>query len=356
MIQDRQTILITGLASSIGESLLQQLPEFDVAGTTIRPSEGASSIRIHCVDLERETSCLRLVELLRQTGASAVVHLESVTDPAVCHQQRERSWRINVAGTARVLEAVAQVNRTGGAIRQFVTVSSSEVYGPRTNRPATEEARLMAHGYAWAVQSREADEVVQYWAPALGDCSTWILRTASLAGADSHDYLLSILEGSDKDSGAETSRRRLPVILPFGRKHLDVRFQFVHVDDLARLIARILRQNQHNSGLNILNVAGRGGTLTLEQCLELAVQKVRHLPGMWACRAALRNRYRRGASRLPVEASPYVFESTLMDTTRLRAFLGNDYDQVIRYTVEEALKDSLPHTTAEEAGQAQAGA
>jgi nucleoside-diphosphate-sugar epimerase len=356
MIERRQTILITGLASSIGESLLQQLPEFDVAGTTLRPPEGDGSIRMHCVDLEREASCLRLVEVLRQTGASTVVHLESVTDPAVCLKERERSWQINVAGTARVLEAVAQVNRSGGAIRQFVTTSKAAVYGPRKNHPATEEARLMADSYAYAVQSREADEVVQYWAPALGDCSTWILRAATGAGSNSHDFPLSILQGAGKAPDTETSGRRLPVILPFGREHLDVRFQFVHVDDLARLIARILRQNQHKSGVNILNVAGRGSALTLEECLEVAGQKVRHLPGKWACRAALRNRYRRGASSLPVEASPYLFESTLMDTTRLRAFLGSDYDQVIRYTIEDALKDSFRHTAAEEADQALAGA
>ena len=33
-------------------------------------------------------------------------------------------WQINVAGTARVMEAISVVNRTGGNIRQFIFPSS----------------------------------------------------------------------------------------------------------------------------------------------------------------------------------------------------------------------------------------
>ena len=48
-----------------------------------------------------------------------------------------------------------------------------------------------------------------------------------------------------------------------------------------------------------------------------------------------------GLSGIPPEALPYMVGSYTMDTTRLKQFLGKDYESVIKFTVTAALEDSL---------------
>ena len=56
-----------------------------------------------------------MYELLRDTHAYAVIHLAFVIDPVRTGVlDVDRMWQINVAGTARVMEAVTEVNRTVG--------------------------------------------------------------------------------------------------------------------------------------------------------------------------------------------------------------------------------------------------
>jgi nucleoside-diphosphate-sugar epimerase len=136
---------------------------------------------------------------------------------------------------------------------------------------------------------------------------------------------------------------RLPFIVPSGRQYLENRFQFVHVDDVARLMAHLLRRPQIDAepSLTVLNVAGRGESLPLERCLALAGTKAFRLPGHPACRATLSLLWKLGVCAVPPDALPYIAGSYTMSTHRLRQFLGDAYPEVIRYTIEEALVDSF---------------
>ena len=78
-------------------------------------------------------------------------------------------------------------------------------------------------------------------------------------------------------------------MLPRGQRYLENRIQFVHVDDMARLIARILEKTEPEAQrLTLLNVAGRGEPLTFERCIEVAQAKLVRLPGKMAFRLALK--------------------------------------------------------------------
>ena len=59
-------------------------------------------------------------------------------------------WQTNVAGTARVMEAISVVNRTGGHVRQFIFPSSVSAYGPETPGPVKEDFPLRAHTLPYA--------------------------------------------------------------------------------------------------------------------------------------------------------------------------------------------------------------
>ncbi len=135
--------------------------------------------------------------------------------------------------------------------------------------------------------------------------------------------------------------KRLPCMLPRGQQYLDHKIQFVHVDDMARLIAHILHRDPEAQRLTILNVAGRGEPLTFGRCIEMAHAKLVRVPGKWAMKLALEYLWKRQISAIPPEALPYITGEYIMNTDRLRSFLGGEYENVMRYTIADAFADSF---------------
>ena len=364
-----RTVLVTGISGNLGSRLLPLLSDFRVVGVDLRPPEvpfiapdaarsrsgqvtpvpdgapGSTPLVFEEMDLGREASCRRLIELLRQTGAQSVIHLAFVLDPQRTGVlNAERMWQINVAGTARVMEAISVVNRTGGHVRRFIFPGSVAAYGPDTAGPVKEDAPLRAHTLAYAIHKRESDEVVRYRAASLGDCRTYILRPHILTGASVQNYIVGALRGTPLGASKRAARmraesRRLPLMLPRGDKYLEKRFQFLHVDDMARLLTLLLYRPATDAPITILNVTGRGEPLSLRRCAEIAQATIKHVPTRAAMRSMLRLFWRFGISSIPPDALPYLIGSYTMDTTRLQQFLGADYPRVIQYTIEDALRD-----------------
>ncbi len=342
-----RTVLVTGISGNLGTRLLPLLSDFRVVGVDMRPPESSSLFRFEEMDLGREACCRHLIDLLRQTGAQSVLHLAFVLDP-----QRtgvldlERMWQINVAGTARLMEAVSVVNRTGGAVKQFIFPSSVAAYGPETAGPVREDAPLRAHTLPYAIHKRESDEVVRYRAESLGDCRIYLLRPHIFTGATMQNYMVGALRGTPLGKSKRAARmraegRRLPLMLPRGDKYLEKRWQFLHVDDMARLLVIVLNRPDTDPSMTIMNVAGRGESLTIQRCAELAQATIKRVPTRAAFHAVLRFLWRFGISSIPPEALPYMLGSCTMDTARLQQFLGAEYPHVIQYTIEDALRDSF---------------
>ncbi|MGC2111453.1 MAG: NAD-dependent epimerase/dehydratase family protein [Candidatus Korobacteraceae bacterium] len=343
----QRTVLVTGISGNLGTRLLPLLSDVRVVGVDLRPPEHSSMARFEEMDLGYEASCRQLIDLLRETGAQSIIHLAFVLDP-----QRtgildvERMWQINVAGTARLMEAISVVNRTGGNIQQFIFPSSVAAYGPETPGPVKEDAPLRAHTLAYAIHKRESDEVVRYRAESLGDCRCYILRPHIFTGATMENYMMGALRGTPLGKSKRAARmraegRRLPMMLPRGSKYLEKRLQFLHVDDMARLLAMLLKRPETDPPITILNVAGRGEAITVQRCAEIAQATIKNVPTRAAFRAVLRFLWRFGISTIPPDALPYLIGSYTMDTTRLQQFLGPEYPRVIQYSVEDALKDSF---------------
>jgi len=263
----------------------------------------------------------------------------------------DRMWQINVAGTARVMEAITEANRDEPIVRKFIFPSSVSVYGSDLTSDVTEDAPFAAHTLPYAVHKMEADKVVQQRAPALRGCSAYMLRPHIYAGASVENYLLGAFRGSPngKSKRAANMRakgQRLPCMLPYGKRYLENRMQFVHVDDMARLLAYIVHKNEPESKrLTVLNVAGRGEALTIGRCVELAKAPLKRVPGKSAFGLVLKFLWKRGISAIPPDALPYIIGQYTMNSERLKQFLGDDYEQVIRYTNEDAYSDSFSNMT-----------
>ena len=340
-------VLITGVSGNLGRRLVEELRGFEVVGVDMKEPEGLPLHAFRSIDLGSEQSCPQLVELLRDTRATAVVHLAFVIDPVRTGVlDVDRMWQINVAGTARVMEAITEINRLGGAINKFIFPSSVSAYGPDLPHPVAENFPLGAHTLPYAIHKRESDVVVQARAPRMGACSTYILRPHIFVGASMQNYLVGALRGTPTGRGERARKwreqgKRLPLMVPFGKHSLETKFQFLHVDDIARLVAWLLRRTETERKTTILNVAGRGEPVTMAQAVEIAQQKVVRMPGRWACSAVLSLLWNMGISGIPPEALPYMLGTYLMDCSALAKLLGKDYEKVIQYTVEEALRDNF---------------
>jgi nucleoside-diphosphate-sugar epimerase len=344
----KPTIVVTGVSGNLGQRLVQQLSDYTIVGIDVTPPTHSQVDRFVPLDLGIEESTRELLLLLRELQPASVVHLAYVIDP-----QRtgvldvDRMWRINVAGTARVMEAIAEANRTTGTtIKQFIFPSSVSAYGHNLPAPVSEDAPLGAHTLPYAIHKRESDLVVQQRAPGLRGCGVFILRPHIFAGASVENYLIGAFRGTPNGKGRRAARmresaKRLPCMLPYGQKYVDNKIQFIHVDDMARLIAWILRREPEAQRLTILNVAGRGDPLTFGQCMELAHAKLLRVPGQWTMRRILQFLWNWNISAIPPDAVPYMTGQYIMNTDRLKKFLGADYERVIEKTNLEAFADSF---------------
>jgi nucleoside-diphosphate-sugar epimerase len=348
---EKPVVVVTGIAGNLGSRLLPLLGEYSVIGVDLSPPQTDLPLQFERMDLGEESTTRALYEMLRDTKPASVIHLAFVIDPVRTGVlEVERMWQINVAGTARVMEAITEANRTVDVgIRQFIFPSSVSVYGPSLPTPATEDSPMAAHTLPYAIHKKQCDEVVQQRSPALRGCSVYILRPHIFAGASVENYLLGAFRGTPngKSARAEKMRsmdKRLPCMLPRGPQYLDNKIQFVHVDDMARLIAYILRRDPEAQRLTILNVAGRGEPLTFGRCIEIAQAKLVRVPGKLAMRLVLEFLWKRQVSAIPPEALPYMTGEYIMNVDRLRMFLGGQYENVLRYTIAEAFADSFKAT------------
>jgi nucleoside-diphosphate-sugar epimerase len=349
----KPVVVVTGVSGNLGSRLLPLLGSYSVIGVDVSPPPPGSELQFEGMDLGEESSTRVLYELLRDTHAAAVVHLAFVIDPVRTGVvDVKRMWQINVAGTARVMEAVSEANRTtDNGVRQFIFPGSVSAYGPNLPAPATEESLLAAHTLPYAIHKKQSDEVVQTRSHSLRGCSVYILRPHIFAGATVENYLMGAFRGTPNGKSGRAERMRaagtrLPCMLPRGERYLENKIQFVHVDDMARLVRHILQREPETQRLTVLNVAGRGEPLTFGRCVEIAQAKLLRVPGKWAMRQVLKLLWKTKISAIPPEAVPYMTGEYIMNTDRLRRFLGPEYEHVIRYTIADAFADSFRRDSA----------
>jgi len=346
MNADLPTVVVTGVSGNLGLRLLPQLERFHVIGVDLNPPNTSLPLHFVKMDLGQERSCLDLTTLLKESRAATVIHLAFVLDPVrIGILDVDRMWHINVAGTARVMEAVTEANRDEVTVQKFITLSSVAAYGPELPEAVSEDYPLNGHTLPYAIHKMEADKIVQQRAPSLRGCSAYMLRPHIFAGASVENYMLDAFRGTPNGKGqrAEHLRaqhKRLPCVLPMGDAYLQNRIQFAHVDDVARLITHIAQKTEpETQRLTVLNVTGRGEPLTFARCIEMAQAKLKRVPGKWALRLLLQILWNSGTSAIPPDALPYMTSEYIMNTTRLQKFLGSNYNDVIHYTIADAFAD-----------------
>ncbi len=137
-------ILVTGASGNVGTALRRRLAreDVDVVGIARRPPQSSGRTTWHTVDLGREGAADRLRPLL--DGVDAVVHCAWRIQPS--HDEASMR-RVNLGGTAALLDAMSGTPDAGAAPAHLVHLSSVGTYAAG---PTGRGGRKIAVGESWA--------------------------------------------------------------------------------------------------------------------------------------------------------------------------------------------------------------
>lgn len=336
-------ILVTGLAGNMGRRLAPHLKDHPLVGVDLfGPRIDHPQVQFCQLDLSQADSVEVLENLMRETQVTQVLHLAFVLDPMRTGALTvKRQWEINVRGTAHLLEAVERVNRPQRQVESFLYLSSVTSYGPELPGPVREDHPQQPHTYTYALHKKESEDVCRHYFPRLNGCGMMIVRGHIFLGPGVENFIVRALQGRANQHtrlGCWVERRgwRLPLLLP-GRAEHEGRYQFMHIDDAARLLAWLCRHPRPNE-LTILNAQGRGEPVTGEGVARTAGVPLVRVPSYRVVGWLYRLFWWLGLSPVPPDSFPYFAGSYVMNTEKLERLLGEDYERIVQYTTKQALE------------------
>ncbi|MBM3939350.1 MAG: NAD-dependent epimerase/dehydratase family protein [SAR202 cluster bacterium] len=251
-----RVVAVTGAAGYVGRrlvaALLEQARIERVVALDVRPIE----MRHDRLRAARHDITEPMEQIFASEGVEGVVHLAFV----LRHMpKRSASHRVNVDGTANLLSAC---EATG--VSRIVIMSSSTVYGAHRDNPPvlTEEALArpspLFH-YAW--DKAEAERMAMRYANAHPEAAVSLLRMCVVMGPSADNFITAALAK--------------PVLI--GVRKYDPGLQFVHEDDVARLLVRFAMERHPG----VYNVAGPG-TVHWSEFARIAKRPMLWLPASLA--------------------------------------------------------------------------
>ena len=304
-----RVVAVTGASGYVGSRLLLELEEENltklVAFDTRPPRQPIHNIAVYRQDVGRPIDAP-----LRQHRVDALVHL-AFDGRRGLNRREIREIRVNnLQSLHAVLDSCVRAE-----VKHFVYLSSHAVYGARSDNPVpiSEEATLRSspdfpHGYDKFL----ADQILDAFAERHPETKVTILRTCMVLGPT-----------GENDVARSFFRSRL-----LGVGGYNPPLQFLHEDDLARILTLVLREQVPG----VFNVAGDGVTFYGE-IARVAGRKLTVLPAFLAyplVRFTWGSRLQRGLTPAELDQARYP---VVLSTGKLKQTLGYRF----WYTSLEAL-------------------
>lgn len=297
------TIVITGIAGTIGRLLARQLHlDHEVMGLDRRDLEGKpKDIKVFSYDIRRK----RCEKVFRNNRVDVIYHLNIMHD---FNRPQAELHSFNVVGTQRVLEYAAKYN-----VKKVVFLSTANVYGARPDNPQylTEDSLLLAGETFSAMRSLiTADMLVTSFFWKNPEIETVILRPAHILGTVRNAPTLYL------------SLSRVPTLLGF-----DPMIQLIHESEVVRALVLVLKAGARG----IFNVAGPPAA-PLSSILHY-LQKPRIPVPHALLKKVARQALQFGMANVPPAEVDFIRYPCLVDDARARSELGFEP----RYNLTETL-------------------
>jgi len=292
-------VLVTGATGFVGRAVVRQLTKAGHSVVGFARTSTPCSCELRTGDILDLVALKQVVE-----GADAVCHLAALTLVRESFEEPVRYFRVNVAGTLNLLDAMnAEAQRCGRPLR-LVFASTGAVYGAPERQPIT-EAQEPAPGNPYGASKLAAETVIGYQA-ALGAISAVTLRTFNVAGAvDGH---------GDPDTSRIIPKTLLVAAGQADRLNVNgdgsaIR-EYTHVCDLARAYAAAL-DVADPAGHRVYNV-GSGVGVSIRDVIEVTERITgRPVPVRWGPPAREPRELRADSSRINTELGWHPTRSSL---------------------------------------------
>lgn len=306
-----RVVAVTGAAGYIGAALVRQLlatPGVErVLAFDVRPL-AVRDVRITFV---RQDIARPMDALFGEHHVEAAVHLAFAMRQL---RARAESRRVNVAGSANFLHACA-----AAGVRRVVFMSSATVYGARRDNPprmAEDAPPRPPIAFHYPCDKAEVERMFARHAEEHPDALVAVPRACVVMGPHANNFITAALGK--------------PLLI--GVRAHDPGMQFVHEDDLVKILVRLVLEPH----AGVFNVAGPG-TVRWSQVARLAGRAVIWLPAPAAYAVTDLAWHLRLQSDAPGPGLDYVRWPWVVDTQRLEREFGFRF----AHTSEEALRAYL---------------
>ncbi len=300
---------VTGAAGYIAGRLIDGLVALksveSVLATDIRQPQSIPSPK---VEFLRQDVGEPFPDLFVGRELDAVVHLAYVLNPG---HDRRAAHRVNVQGTANLLEACARAG-----VRHILYVSSTSVYGAHLDNPEllSEDAPMRPlKGFQYSEDKAETEGLLTAFAAANSGTAVTVLRACPVLGPFADNFISRAL-----------SKRVLVALRGY-----DPPMQFLHEDDLVEIMLKCLTDRRSGT----YNLAGNGTVLWSEMA-GLLERRLLNLPAPVLYTLAALGWHLRLQSESPARGLDFIKYRWNADTDKVRRELGAEF----RYTSRQSLE------------------
>ncbi len=227
-----RNVCITGASGYIGNKIARFLSQKDEIENIVGIDINSRKEFIPKFHFYKRDVRDNVEDILRHNSIDTMIHTAYVLPPIHNKQLMED---INVGGTRNVMRACVRAK-----IEQMLYTSSATAYGfhPDSDNPLTEDSRLRGNAdFTYCKNKREIEMAIPEWMKESNGMNLIILRPCFVVGP-----------GFDNPLSRYLGKKI--VILPFHTEPM----QFVHEDDLVRIIWLVLRDKKNG----VFNVGGEG--------------------------------------------------------------------------------------------------
>ena len=308
-------VAVTGASGYIGSRLLQELENEETLEKVLAIDTRPLPAPFHNVAAERLDVTRPLEDTFRDHRINAVVHLAFIIKPGRSRSEAEGIRQTNLKGVESVLKACHATK-----VRNFIYLSSHTIYGAHRNNPVpiTEQwATSPSPNFQYSSNKALCEGVVQEFARANPEVNVTVLRPCVVMGPGADNFV--------------TRAFFKPVLL--GVAGFDPPLQFVHEDDLAKLLRLLIMETHPGT----FNVAG-DGIIRYRRMARLSHRKLISLPAVMAY-SLTQMAWNLGIQKdSPSVGLDFIRYPLVIGTDKLKNETGFRFF----YTSEEALMAYLP--------------